>query len=301
MKFCIFTPTPQREKLGGFLVANFLSDFPKEKWLKICHSPKPPKSSPHLPRQGKKFITWNSLWGRLHVTNPKELRVPSRKGPSGHLQVARIVIDAQKRPPAVEPSIAVEDAVENRGLKKVFVPKLVLKQSPESHSTTSRAVETPETVLNEAVSDSHLCLNPEIGRDRGLRDRAPFCRRGPFAIERAEGFAKGLVWAPPTGWRNGHSVDARAPLRWSQSSRSWVVRKPARASRRHHTLEAQQRYFSSKCSLSSLCLSQSEGPNNERKFFCADFLNNPKPKAPCRTKHTSRSKFPRRSAFTTAL
>ena len=39
MKFCIFTPTPLREKLGGFLVANFLSDFPKEKWLKICHSP----------------------------------------------------------------------------------------------------------------------------------------------------------------------------------------------------------------------------------------------------------------------
>ena len=40
MKFCIFTPTPQREKLGGFLVANFLSFFPKEKWLEICHSPK---------------------------------------------------------------------------------------------------------------------------------------------------------------------------------------------------------------------------------------------------------------------
>ena len=33
MKFCISTPTPQREKLGGFLVANFPSDFPKEKWL----------------------------------------------------------------------------------------------------------------------------------------------------------------------------------------------------------------------------------------------------------------------------
>ena len=33
-----FYPHPQREKLGGFLVANFLSFFPKEKWLKICHS-----------------------------------------------------------------------------------------------------------------------------------------------------------------------------------------------------------------------------------------------------------------------
>ena len=39
MKFCIFTPTPQREKLGGFWVANFLSYFPKENRLKICHSP----------------------------------------------------------------------------------------------------------------------------------------------------------------------------------------------------------------------------------------------------------------------
>ena len=152
MKFCLFTPTPQREKLGGFLVANFLSCsffayswklpaysgaflltidkfsfftyswssfaysfsfstyswsffayggkarliralrdckqrsltvskkaptvskkaspnflsyFTKEKWLKICHSPNLRKA--HLPRQGKKFITWNSLWGRLHV------------------------------------------------------------------------------------------------------------------------------------------------------------------------------------------------------------------------------------------
>ena len=32
--------------------------------------PKLPKFSPHLPRQGKKFITWSSLWGRLHVTVP---------------------------------------------------------------------------------------------------------------------------------------------------------------------------------------------------------------------------------------
>ena len=29
--------------------------------------PKLPKSLPHFPRQ---FITWNSLWGRLHVTIP---------------------------------------------------------------------------------------------------------------------------------------------------------------------------------------------------------------------------------------
>ena len=35
----MFSPTPQREKLGGFLVANFLSYFPKEKWLRIFHSP----------------------------------------------------------------------------------------------------------------------------------------------------------------------------------------------------------------------------------------------------------------------
>ena len=35
MKFCIFTPTPQREKLGGFLVANFLSYFPRENGLKF--------------------------------------------------------------------------------------------------------------------------------------------------------------------------------------------------------------------------------------------------------------------------
>ena len=33
-----FYPTPQREKLGGFLVAKFLSYFPKDKWLKFCHS-----------------------------------------------------------------------------------------------------------------------------------------------------------------------------------------------------------------------------------------------------------------------
>ena len=39
MKFCIFTPTPQREKLGGFLVADFLSNFfSQKKWLNICHS-----------------------------------------------------------------------------------------------------------------------------------------------------------------------------------------------------------------------------------------------------------------------
>ena len=29
--------------------------------------PKLPKMSPPFPRQGKKFVTWNSLWGRLHV------------------------------------------------------------------------------------------------------------------------------------------------------------------------------------------------------------------------------------------
>ena len=34
VKFCIFAPTPQREELGGFLVANFLSYFPKENGLK---------------------------------------------------------------------------------------------------------------------------------------------------------------------------------------------------------------------------------------------------------------------------
>ena len=31
----LFTPTPQREKLGGFLVANFLSHFPKKNGLKF--------------------------------------------------------------------------------------------------------------------------------------------------------------------------------------------------------------------------------------------------------------------------
>ena len=35
MKFCIFIPTPQREKLGGFLVANFLSYFPRKIGLKF--------------------------------------------------------------------------------------------------------------------------------------------------------------------------------------------------------------------------------------------------------------------------
>ena len=35
MKFCLFTPTPQREKLGGFLVANFLSIFPRKNGLKF--------------------------------------------------------------------------------------------------------------------------------------------------------------------------------------------------------------------------------------------------------------------------
>ena len=38
IKFCISTPTPQREKLGGFLVANFLSYFPKENRLKFVTS-----------------------------------------------------------------------------------------------------------------------------------------------------------------------------------------------------------------------------------------------------------------------
>ena len=47
-----FCPTPQREKLGGFLVSNFLAYFP----------PKLPKISPRFPRRGKKFITWNLLW-----------------------------------------------------------------------------------------------------------------------------------------------------------------------------------------------------------------------------------------------
>ena len=35
MKFCIFTPTPRREELGGFLVANFLTYFPKENMKNI--------------------------------------------------------------------------------------------------------------------------------------------------------------------------------------------------------------------------------------------------------------------------
>ena len=65
MKFCILTPTPQHEKLGGFLVANFFHIF-QGKWLKFCHSPNF-RNFHFIPRQGKKFITWNSLWGRLHV------------------------------------------------------------------------------------------------------------------------------------------------------------------------------------------------------------------------------------------
>ena len=35
MKFCIFTPTPQREELGGLLVANFFHLFPRKNGLKF--------------------------------------------------------------------------------------------------------------------------------------------------------------------------------------------------------------------------------------------------------------------------
>ena len=70
MKFCIFTPTPQREELGGFLVANFLSYFPKENGLKFV-TPETSENFTTFPRQGKKLITWNSLCGRLHVKNPR--------------------------------------------------------------------------------------------------------------------------------------------------------------------------------------------------------------------------------------
>ena len=49
MKFCIYTPTPQREKLGGFLVANFLSYFPKENGLKFV-----------TPRTSENFTTFST-------------------------------------------------------------------------------------------------------------------------------------------------------------------------------------------------------------------------------------------------
>ena len=49
MKFCILTPTPQREKLGGFLVANFLSYFPKENGLKFV-----------APRTSENFTTFST-------------------------------------------------------------------------------------------------------------------------------------------------------------------------------------------------------------------------------------------------
>ena len=49
MKFCIFTPTLPREKLGGFffLVANFLSYFPRKKGLKFV-TPKTSENFHHI-------------------------------------------------------------------------------------------------------------------------------------------------------------------------------------------------------------------------------------------------------------
>ena len=49
MKFCIFDPNPQREKLGGFLVANFVSYFPKENGLKFV-----------TPKTSKNFTTFSA-------------------------------------------------------------------------------------------------------------------------------------------------------------------------------------------------------------------------------------------------
>ena len=70
MKFCIPTPTPQREELGGFLVANFLSYFPKENGLKLV-----------TPKTSENFTTFSTARKEIYhlelalgVTSRKSLR-----------------------------------------------------------------------------------------------------------------------------------------------------------------------------------------------------------------------------------
>ena len=68
MKFCIFTPTPQREKLGGFLVANFLSYFPKENGLKFV-TPRTSENFTTFSTARKEIYHLELTLGRLHVRN----------------------------------------------------------------------------------------------------------------------------------------------------------------------------------------------------------------------------------------
>ena len=52
------------EKCLGFLVASFLSIFPRTNRLKIC----PQQKSPHSSLRKKKFVTCNSLWEHPRLT-----------------------------------------------------------------------------------------------------------------------------------------------------------------------------------------------------------------------------------------
>ena len=63
-----FYPHPPAWKTLWIFGGYFLSYFSKENRLKFV-TPKTSETFTTFPRQGKKFITWNSLWGRLHVTN----------------------------------------------------------------------------------------------------------------------------------------------------------------------------------------------------------------------------------------
>ena len=78
--FAFLPPHPPAWKTRWIFGGKFSFMFSQGKKAYILSLPKPPKFSPHFPRQGKKFITWSSLWGRLHVTFPKLFIRSSRFG-----------------------------------------------------------------------------------------------------------------------------------------------------------------------------------------------------------------------------
>ena len=78
MKLCIFAPTPPREKLGGFLVANFLSSiFPRKNGLKFV-TPQPSENFTTLSTARKEIY---HLELALGATSRKSLQNIFRKFP----------------------------------------------------------------------------------------------------------------------------------------------------------------------------------------------------------------------------
>ena len=74
---------------------------------------------------------------------------------------------AKPPPPAVESSSAVEDAVENRSLYRVFVSRLFSRGLGHSSATIAR-LSAPKRFRTRRLRTPTTVFGCEIGRDRGL-------------------------------------------------------------------------------------------------------------------------------------